>query len=197
MRSTSSISAARLHRLVQGSGAGRQIPAQLSQTGCVNSDQSPTQPASGLIPYAPNAPFFSDGAIKARWLALPDGQRIVIGGQQRFRFPQWQRAGQELQPRHHAGRDAALHASQRRQLGWLHLRVERGRHRRHARGRRQDRAGRRANLGVPERSAVPAMPFGGGRTHARARDRPVEWRLRLSAPGARPISSPRSMASIR
>jgi uncharacterized repeat protein (TIGR03806 family) len=75
-----------LHRLAQGTGGGRQIPAQLSQTGCVNAT-TPTQPASGLIPYAPNAPFFSDGATKARWLALPDGQRIVIGADNDFDFP--------------------------------------------------------------------------------------------------------------
>jgi uncharacterized repeat protein (TIGR03806 family) len=48
---------------------------------------NPTQPAAGLIPYAPNAPFFSDGASKARWLALPDGQRIVIGANNDFDFP--------------------------------------------------------------------------------------------------------------
>ena len=75
-----------LHRLVQGTGGGRQIPSQLSQTGCVNAT-NPAQPASGLIPYAPNAPFFSDGAVKARWLALPDGQRIVIGANNDFDFP--------------------------------------------------------------------------------------------------------------
>src|SRR5690349_2727414 len=75
-----------LHRLVQGTGGGRQIPSQLSQTGCVN-PASPTQPASGLIPYAPNAPFYSDGATKARWLALPDGQRITIDGNNDFDFP--------------------------------------------------------------------------------------------------------------
>jgi uncharacterized repeat protein (TIGR03806 family) len=75
-----------LHRLVQGTGAGRQIPNQLSQTGCVIA-ATPTQPATGLIPYAPNAPFFSDGAVKTRWLALPDGQRVVIGADNDFEFP--------------------------------------------------------------------------------------------------------------
>jgi uncharacterized repeat protein (TIGR03806 family) len=75
-----------LHRIVQGAGGGRQIPTQLSQTGCVNS-ATPTQPATGLIPYAPNAPFFSDGATKNRWLALPDGQRIVINASDDFDFP--------------------------------------------------------------------------------------------------------------
>ena len=75
-----------LHRLVQGAGGGRQIPNQLSQTGCVN-PSTPTLPASGLIPYAPNAPFYSDGAVKTRWLALPDGQRIVIDAGNDFDFP--------------------------------------------------------------------------------------------------------------
>jgi len=75
-----------LHRLAQDAGGGRQIPAQLSQTGCVMTT-APTMPASGLIPYAPNAGFFSDNAVKARWLALPDGQRIVINAQNDFEFP--------------------------------------------------------------------------------------------------------------
>jgi uncharacterized repeat protein (TIGR03806 family) len=75
-----------LHRLAQGTGGGRQIPTQLSQTGCVNAT-APTQPATGLIPYAPNAPFFADGAVKTRWLALPDGQRIVINASNDFDFP--------------------------------------------------------------------------------------------------------------
>jgi uncharacterized repeat protein (TIGR03806 family) len=66
-----------LHRLVNDSGGGGQIPTQLSDTGCVSASQ-PSQPASGLIPYAPTAPFFSDNAIKTRWLALPDGQRMVV-----------------------------------------------------------------------------------------------------------------------
>jgi uncharacterized repeat protein (TIGR03806 family) len=75
-----------LHRIVQGTGAGRQIPNELSQTGCVNAN-APSEPASGLIPYAPNAPFFSDNAVKNRWLALPDGQRIVINADNDFEFP--------------------------------------------------------------------------------------------------------------
>ncbi len=62
------------------------MPTQLSATGCVNA-ANPQQPASGLIPYAPTAPFFSDGALKTRWLALPDGQRISIGVDDDFAFP--------------------------------------------------------------------------------------------------------------
>jgi len=75
-----------LHRIVPGAGGGRTIPTELSATGCVN-PAAPTQPASGLIPYAPNAPFFSDGAVKTRWLALPDGQRITIDAANDFQFP--------------------------------------------------------------------------------------------------------------
>jgi uncharacterized repeat protein (TIGR03806 family) len=75
-----------LHKIVPGSGGGRAIPNQLSQTGCVN-PANPKLPATGLIPYAPNAPFFSDGAVKARWLALPDGQRINVTGSNDFDFP--------------------------------------------------------------------------------------------------------------
>ena len=69
-----------------GSGSGRQIPALLSQTGCVSSSDA-RQPATGLIPYAPNAGFFSDDASKTRWLALPDGQRIVVNGNDHLDFP--------------------------------------------------------------------------------------------------------------
>jgi uncharacterized repeat protein (TIGR03806 family) len=75
-----------LHRLAQGTGGGRQIPTQLSQTGCVLA-ANPTQPATGLIPYAPNAPFFSDHAVKTRWLALPNGQRITVDAGNDFGFP--------------------------------------------------------------------------------------------------------------
>jgi uncharacterized repeat protein (TIGR03806 family) len=75
-----------LHRIVQGTGGGRQIPTLLSETGCVN-PADPSLPASGLIPYAPNAPFFSDGAGKSRWLALPDGQRITVSADDDFEFP--------------------------------------------------------------------------------------------------------------
>jgi uncharacterized repeat protein (TIGR03806 family) len=75
-----------LHRLRAGSASGRVIPAQLSATGCVSTSNA-TQPAAGLIPYSPNAPFWSDGAVKSRFLALPDGQRITVGADGDFDFP--------------------------------------------------------------------------------------------------------------
>jgi uncharacterized repeat protein (TIGR03806 family) len=66
----------RIRRLVAGGGAAVDtIPTNLADTGCVN-PADPTEPAAGLIPYGVNAPFWSDGAAKARFLGLPDGARI-------------------------------------------------------------------------------------------------------------------------
>jgi uncharacterized repeat protein (TIGR03806 family) len=54
------------------------IPAKLSQTGCVDPNDA-TKPAPGLIPYGVNTPLWSDGAEKARWMAIPDGKQIHVG----------------------------------------------------------------------------------------------------------------------
>jgi len=59
-------------------GDDSSVPATLSATGCVDADD-PTQPAAGMIGYDVNAPFWSDGALKARWIALPEGATITIG----------------------------------------------------------------------------------------------------------------------
>src|SRR5690606_25497002 len=48
-----------LYRLGASTSGTDTIPEQLSDTGCVDTSDA-TQPASGLIPYAPNAPFWSD-----------------------------------------------------------------------------------------------------------------------------------------
>jgi uncharacterized repeat protein (TIGR03806 family) len=47
------------------------VPALLSQTG-VYSDTPNRVPAAGLIPYAPNTPLWSDGALKTRYMAVPN-----------------------------------------------------------------------------------------------------------------------------
>ncbi len=75
-----------LYRLQQGGGGGGTIPTQLSATGCVNASDA-KQPASGLIPFAPNAPFWSDGAVKDRWIAIPDGTTITVQGSGDWDFP--------------------------------------------------------------------------------------------------------------
>jgi uncharacterized repeat protein (TIGR03806 family) len=75
-----------LYELQSAGGAADTIPQQLSDTGCVDATD-PTQPAAGLIPYRPNAPFWSDGAAKDRWLAVPDGTTISVESSGDFEFP--------------------------------------------------------------------------------------------------------------
>jgi uncharacterized repeat protein (TIGR03806 family) len=76
-----------LHKIVPGSGGTSSgIKTQLSQTGCFDA-ANPTQPIAALIPYAPNAPFWSDGASKQRWIALPDGKTIDVDSAGDFVFP--------------------------------------------------------------------------------------------------------------
>lgn len=76
-----------VYKLVAGEGASdaAPFPATLSQTGCFDASD-PRRPAPGLIPYAPSAPFWSDGADKKRWIALPDGATIQRAGD-RWEFP--------------------------------------------------------------------------------------------------------------
>ena len=62
------------------------VPDNLVDTGCAN-PADPTEPASGLIPYGMNAPFWSDGAAKTRWLALPDADTITIQADDDWDFP--------------------------------------------------------------------------------------------------------------
>lgn len=47
-------------------------PELLSQTG-IYSDLKTLTPATGVVPYSINDPFWSDNAIKSRWFALMDG----------------------------------------------------------------------------------------------------------------------------
>jgi uncharacterized repeat protein (TIGR03806 family) len=56
-------------------------PALLSQTG-VFLDTPGLTPTTGLIPYEVNAPFWSDGAIKQRWLGVPYGGGLMTPSNQ-------------------------------------------------------------------------------------------------------------------
>lgn len=53
------------------------FPQKLSETGCVD-PSNPRKPAPGLLPYDVNAPLWSDGAAKERYLGLPDGKQIRV-----------------------------------------------------------------------------------------------------------------------
>lgn len=63
-----------------------EFPKLLSQTGCVETGD-PRKPVAGMIPYDINAPFWSDGAKKARWFAVPDGTHITANADGRWEWP--------------------------------------------------------------------------------------------------------------
>ncbi len=65
-----------IFKLVASGATGTPVPERLSETGCVDPD-NPVQKSSGVIPYSINAPFWSDGARKARFVALPDNTQIL------------------------------------------------------------------------------------------------------------------------
>jgi uncharacterized repeat protein (TIGR03806 family) len=62
-----------------------ELPSLLSQTG-VFKDTRHLVPARGLIPYELIVPFWSDGAMKSRWAAIPAGQ-IQFSASGEWRFP--------------------------------------------------------------------------------------------------------------
>ena len=72
----------------QGPGG---LPRLLSRTGAF-ADVASLTPAPGLIPYAINVPFWSDGATKSRWIAVPndgspDTQKIRFSPTGEWSFP--------------------------------------------------------------------------------------------------------------
>lgn len=80
-------SSGRLYRL-QGDGPALDdvVPDDLAATGCVAST-NPRLPASGVIPFTVNSPFWSDGAAKVRHLAVPDGTKVTINASGDWQFP--------------------------------------------------------------------------------------------------------------
>jgi uncharacterized repeat protein (TIGR03806 family) len=77
----------RLYKLVTaGAPPPSSFPERLSKTGCFD----PTdvkKPVLAMIPYAVNAPLWSDGAEKERFLALPDGKTITVRPDGDFDIP--------------------------------------------------------------------------------------------------------------
>jgi uncharacterized repeat protein (TIGR03806 family) len=75
-------------------GGNQLLPQWLSQVG-VFADVRSLQPAPGVVPYDVNAPLWSDGATKRRWILLPgDGtdpdpstDRIEFSPDEAWRFP--------------------------------------------------------------------------------------------------------------
>jgi uncharacterized repeat protein (TIGR03806 family) len=54
-------------------------PPLLSASPCLVAVANPPVYADGVVPYALAEPFWSDGAVKTRHLALPDGATLAVG----------------------------------------------------------------------------------------------------------------------
>jgi uncharacterized repeat protein (TIGR03806 family) len=82
------VTSSRIYKILPGGATPPQAgPAsRLSETGCFASTD-PRVPSAGLIPFDLNAPLWSDGAAKRRWMALPDGQTINLDADGDFEFP--------------------------------------------------------------------------------------------------------------
>src|ERR1700679_1044616 len=90
------------------SEADGKIPLLHSQTG-VFSDTAKRIASTGLIPYELNVAFWSDGADKSRWVAVPEG-KIAFSPSGEWRFP----AGTVFVKNFDLGSDAANPAAKRR-----------------------------------------------------------------------------------
>jgi uncharacterized repeat protein (TIGR03806 family) len=76
-----------IQRIVQSGGNSNDpVATTLSASGCVGV-ADPSQPAIGLIPYDINVPFWSDGAVKERFYAIPDGTSIDVNVEGDWVFP--------------------------------------------------------------------------------------------------------------
>ncbi len=67
--------------------AGGRFPRKLSETGLFT-DTAALTPHASLIPYEVNVPLWSDGAAKQRYVMLPGMERVRVGADGRFTFPQ-------------------------------------------------------------------------------------------------------------
>ncbi|HTK98213.1 MAG TPA: PQQ-dependent sugar dehydrogenase [Pseudomonadales bacterium] len=67
-------------------GGGGSGPTLLSQTGLFT-DLTNLTPASGLIEYDLNIPFWSDGALKRRWVGIPSGANVTFAATAPWTFP--------------------------------------------------------------------------------------------------------------
>jgi uncharacterized repeat protein (TIGR03806 family) len=63
------------------------FPTRLSETGLFRS-VADARPDPALVPYSVNAPLWSDGAWKDRWIALPGASQIEFTAKHGWKFPE-------------------------------------------------------------------------------------------------------------
>lgn len=82
-----SIATSTIYKLTQGEAQGdTTVPTLLSETGCFQTE-APQSPIKALIPYNVQQPLWSDGAVKDRFIGLPNGSKIDIDETNDWLFP--------------------------------------------------------------------------------------------------------------
>ena len=70
----------------EGVASTVQVPTTLTATGCFDDANSMT-PVAGVLPYSVSVPFWSDGADKNRFIALPEGTTMGIDANAHITLP--------------------------------------------------------------------------------------------------------------
>jgi uncharacterized repeat protein (TIGR03806 family) len=63
------------------------LPETLKETGLFSIAGTQLKESEGVVPFEITLPFWSDGAEKLRWVAVPDGEKISLGAEGNFQFP--------------------------------------------------------------------------------------------------------------
>ncbi|HVI00023.1 MAG TPA: PQQ-dependent sugar dehydrogenase, partial [Enhygromyxa sp.] len=63
------------------------LPSALSQTGCFE-DLVPSSPAPDVVPFLVASSLWSDGLLKHRFMVVPPGERVRVGVDGRWWFPE-------------------------------------------------------------------------------------------------------------
>ena len=81
-------------KLVAPGAANASAPELLSELGAFKNLET-LEPIDGFIPYSVNAQLYSDGAVKKRWMAIPndgkhdsENEQILIGDLNQWKFPE-------------------------------------------------------------------------------------------------------------
>ncbi len=74
------------HAVTDAAILAKTPPRQLSEFGFF-ADMTAQQPAQGVVPFALNTPLFSDGALKDRFVYVPDGKAAAYDETEAFDFP--------------------------------------------------------------------------------------------------------------
>jgi len=96
-------------------------PERLSETGLFawDEEQKRAAPTAQLTAYEVNAPFWSDGAEKGRWFALPEGEAFAYAEEGAWEVPVGATLVKHFRARHGRGmRDLETRLTRRTEDGW-------------------------------------------------------------------------------